>query len=96
MNEYEVSIWATTRENLSSGFRQSILKLVSLATETSKKKEIALVASVDMVISKKRITKALIRLRKCAGLSAPLLFRDLRRQVFSRVEAHMLMGKLRT
>ena len=36
-----------------------------------------------MVLSKKRITKALIRLRGCAGWSAPLLFATLRRQVFS-------------
>ena len=37
-----------------------------------------------MILSNKQITKALIRLRKCAGWSAPLLFANLRRQVFSR------------
>ena len=37
-----------------------------------------------MILSYKRITKALIRLRGCAGWSAPLLFADPRRQVFSR------------
>ena len=37
-----------------------------------------------MVLSKKRITKALIRLRACEGWSAPVLFANLRRQVFSR------------
>ena len=37
-----------------------------------------------MLLSKKRITKALIRLRGCAGWSAPLLFANHRRQVFSR------------
>ena len=36
-----------------------------------------------MVLFKKRITKALIRLRGCAGWSAPVLFTNLRRQVFS-------------
>ena len=36
-----------------------------------------------MLISEKRTTKALIRLRGCAGWSAPLLFANLRRQVFS-------------
>ena len=36
-----------------------------------------------MVLSKTRITKALIRLRRCAGSSAPLLFANHRRQVFS-------------
>ena len=42
-------------------------------------------ASLDnMLISKQRITKALIRLRRCAGWSAPLLFANPRRQVVSR------------
>ena len=43
-----------------------------------------LVAGTDMIHSNKRITKALIRLRGCAGWSAHLLFTNLRRQVFSR------------
>ena len=50
------------------------LKSVSLGTETSQKIEILLVASLDMILSNERITKALIRLRGCAGWSAPLLF----------------------
>ena len=37
-----------------------------------------------MILSKKRITKALIRLRGCAGWSAPLLFANPRWQVLSR------------
>ena len=37
-----------------------------------------------MILSKKRISKALIRLRGCAGWSAPVLFATPRRQVFSR------------
>ena len=37
-----------------------------------------------MILSKKRITKALIRLRGCAGWSVPGLSANLRRQVFSR------------
>ena len=36
-----------------------------------------------MILSKKRITKALIRLHGCAGWSAPVLFANPRRQVFS-------------
>ena len=52
------------------------------ATETSYKIEISLVASYDMVHSKKRITKALIRLHGCAGWSALLLFANSGRQVF--------------
>ena len=50
------------------------LKPVSSATETSKKIEIPPMASLDMILSRKRITKALISLRECAGWSAPLLF----------------------
>ena len=60
------------------------LNPVSTATETSSKIESSLVASLDMVLSKQRITKALIRLRGCAGWSSPLLFANLRRQVCSR------------
>ena len=59
-------------------------KPVSSATETSKKTEISPVASLHIILSKKRITKALIRLRGCAGWSAPVLFANSRRQVFSR------------
>ena len=54
------------------------------ATGTSYKVESLLVACFDMVLSKKRITKALIRLRGCAGWSALLLFANSRRQVFLR------------
>ena len=57
---------------------------VSSAIETSKKTEISLVASLDVILFEKRITKALIRLRGCAGWSALLLFANPRRQVFSR------------
>ena len=37
-----------------------------------------------MILSNKRMTKALIRLRGCAGWSVPLLFANHRRQVFLR------------
>ena len=37
-----------------------------------------------MVLFKTRISKALIRLRGCAGWSAPVLFANPQRQVFSR------------
>ena len=59
-------------------------KPVSSASETSWKIEISLVISLDMMLFDKRTTKALIRLRGCAGWSAPLLFANHRRQVFSR------------
>ena len=51
------------------------------ATETSYKIKILLVASLNMILSNKRITKALIRLRGCAGWSAPLLFPYPQRQI---------------
>ena len=60
------------------------LKPVSSATETNLKIEISLVASLDIVLYKTRITKALIRLRGCAGWSTTVLFANPRRQVFSR------------
>ena len=52
--------------------------------ETSWKIEIWLVASPDMILSNEPITKALIRLRWCAGWSVGLLFANPQRQVFSR------------
>ena len=42
-----------------------------------------------MVLFKKRITKALIRLRGCAGWTAPVLFANPEDR-FSRVEAQLL------
>ena len=45
--------------------------------------EILLVANLDMILFNKPITKTLIRLHKCAGWSAPVLFAHHRRQVFS-------------
>ena len=65
-------------------FEKARLKPVSSATQTIKNFEISLVASIDMILSKKGRTKALIRLCVCAGWSAPVLFANLRRQVFSR------------
>ena len=49
----------------------------------AKKMNFSLVASLDMILAKKGITKALIRLCGCAGWSAPLLFAHNHRQVFS-------------
>ena len=62
------------------------------ATETSLINEISLVASLDMILSNKRITKALISLRGCAGWSAPLLFANPRRQVFLRRGSYISHG----
>ena len=55
-------------------------------TETMK--IVGYLASLDVILSNKRITKALIRLHGCAGWSAPLLFLNPRRR-FSRVDAHI-------
>ena len=60
-------------------------KPVFSAIEISKKIEILRVASLDIILSNKRITKTLIRLCGCAGWSAPLLFANPRRKVFSRL-----------
>ena len=64
------------------------LKLVSSATETSWKTENLLVSSLDIILSNKRITKALIRLPGCAGWSAPLLFQKTKDRI-SHVEGHI-------
>ena len=61
-------------------------KTVSLATETSYNIENSPVASLHMVLYKKRITKALIGLRECTGWYAPVLFANPEDR-FSRVEA---------
>ena len=63
--------------------KKESFKPVSSVTETSKKIEISLVASLDMVLSNMQITKALFSLRGCAGWSGPVLFTNPRRQVFS-------------
>ena len=46
-----------------------------------------------MLLFKKRTIKALIRLRGCAGWSAPVLFANSRRQVFSRRGPYPNAGK---
>ena len=50
------------------------LKPVYSATANSYKIEMSLVACLDMILYKTRITKALVSLRGCAGWSASLLF----------------------
>ena len=53
------------------------------ATETSKCNEIVNIETRDIILSRQRTTKALIRLRGCADWSAPLLFPYGIKQVFS-------------
>ena len=65
------------------------LKTVSSATETCYNIEITLIACLDKKkLSFKQITKPSIRLRRCAGWSAPLLFAK-PKDMFSRIEAHL-------
>ena len=45
---------------------------------------------VHMILSNKRITKALIRVQECEGWSVPLLFTN-PEDKFSRGKAHILM-----
>ena len=82
LNALSVIIWASSRENLSSGFLTKRVSNQCPHTETSLCIEISPVES--LFLSKNRITKVLIRLRGCAGWSAPVLFTNPRRQVFSR------------
>ena len=84
-------IWASLWEKLFCGggggggcFDKECFKPVSSVKETSLKIEISPAASLHMILSKKQKKKALIRLRGCAGWSAPVLFTNPRRQGFSR------------
>ena len=82
--------WATTCENLSSGstptkqYSNQSPKLQRLATRL----KFLLAAYLDMVLFNKQITKALIRLRGCAGWSAPLLFANPYNIGFNTKRAH--------
>ena len=67
--------WASSWENVSSGVSDQVrLKLACSATEASMRLEILVTETRDITLSRQRTTKALIRLRGCAGWSAPLLF----------------------
>ena len=77
------------RQNLSSGCStkpdsNQSPQLQRLARELN----FSLIIILNMILYHKRITKELIRLRGCAGWSAPLLFANPRRQ-FSHVEAQL-------
>ena len=65
-------------------FDKECFKPVSSAKETCLKIEISPAASLHMILSKKQKKMALIRLRRCTGWSAPVLFTNPRRQGFSR------------
>ena len=68
-------IRASSWENVSSGVSDQVrIKLACSATEASMRVEILITETRDISLSRQRTTKALIRLRGCAGWSAPLLF----------------------
>ena len=86
-------IWASTRQKpVLFFFDKARLKPVSLSTNTCWKIKISLVASLDtyMILSKTRITKALISMRGGGGWSTPLLFVN-SEDMFSGVEAHVYL-----
>ena len=75
---------ASSWENVSSGVSDQVrLKLACSATEASMRLEILVTETRDITLSRQRTTKALIRLRGCAGWSAPLLFAYDIKHVFS-------------
>ena len=76
--------WATSRENVSLGiFDQVTFKPACSATEASYNLETLDIASIHIILSKQWTTKVLIRLRGCAGWSAPLLFAYGIRHIFA-------------
>ena len=82
MNTY--NIWASPWENVSSGvLEQARHKPACAATEASWSLEISAIESRDIILSKQRTTKALIRLHGCAGWTAPFLFAYDIRHIFS-------------
>ena len=64
-------------------FRPSQTQPACTATEVSYSLEISAKESRDIILSKQQRTKVLIRLRGCAGWSAPLLFAYDIRHIFS-------------
>ena len=69
---------------MSSGVSdQARHKPACTATEASQSLEISAIESRDIILFKQRTTKVLIRLRGCAGWSAPLLFAYDIRHIFS-------------
>ena len=67
--------WAAAQENRSSGFPTKCnSNQPAQLQRLAKKFEFSLLSSLDLILSNKLITKVLIRLRGCAGWSAPLLF----------------------
>ena len=67
---------------------QVTLKPACSVTEASIRLEIFVTVTRDITLFRQRTTKALIRLRGCAGWSVPLLFAYVIRHVFSRLGSY--------
>ena len=88
ISEKEIHMGLITR-NLSSGFPpRSYTNKPAQLPRIARTIEVLPVASFDKIHSNKRITKVLIRLCRCVGWSAPLLFTNPEDR-FSRVETHL-------
>ena len=74
--------WATSRENLSSGFTPRVDKPDCAATEARQRFAISDIETRGIILSIRRTTNALNRLRGCAGWSASLFFAYGIKQVF--------------
>ena len=73
--------WASTRQNWSSGFLKKRHSNQSPQLQRlARKLKFCFFASLDMILSKKRVTKGLISLRGGAGWSVPLLLATHQRQ----------------
>ena len=83
------SDWDAKPQNLSSGFDQVIPNPAYSATETIARSENLLVANLDMILSNKRITKALIRLCFTRRLICTFVVRKPPDR-FSHAEAHIM------
>ena len=85
------NIWASSWENVSLGVSGQVrLKLACSATEDSIRLESLVTETRGITLSRQRITKVLIRLRGCAGWSAPLLFAYDVRHVFSWLGSYLV------
>ena len=71
------------RKHVFGSFQPGQTQLARSATEASMRLEILVTETRDITLSRQRTTKVLIRLRGCAGWSAPLLFAYDTRHVFS-------------
>ena len=71
MKLYEDYWGLDARKTIFRVYDQIIHNPTSSATEATKKNDISLVASIDMILSNKRITEPLIRLPGRAGWFAP-------------------------